>query len=92
MVRELEVDDDNDFWADHDEDCHGTIDTDEMREEFPEGFFWNCCDKPGTAEGCTRGRHRAADDWRARLKADSPGSGSGSGSEGGEDEDGDEDE
>ena len=88
---ELEVDDENDFWADHDEDCHGTIDTPEMREEYPEGFFWNCCDKPGTAEGCTRGRHRAADDTRARLKADSPGSRSGE-DEGDEDEDGDEEE
>lgn len=65
----LEVDDENDFWADHDEDCHGTIDTPEMREEYPEGFFWTCCDKLGTDEGCTRGRHRAAADTRVRGRA-----------------------
>jgi hypothetical protein len=43
----LEVDFDSGFWADHDEDCHGSIDTDEMRKEFPDGFIWDCCDKHG---------------------------------------------
>ncbi|KAL7932100.1 hypothetical protein V8C35DRAFT_308482 [Trichoderma chlorosporum] len=56
---ELEVDYDGDFWADHDEDCHGTIDTDEMREEFPEGFQWTCCNLSGDADGCQLGRHQA---------------------------------
>ncbi|KAK4082343.1 uncharacterized protein Triagg1_2155 [Trichoderma aggressivum f. europaeum] len=55
---ELEANYDDDFWADHDEDCHGTIDTDEMREEFPEGFIWNCCDKSGDELGCRWGRHQ----------------------------------
>ncbi|KAL6821370.1 hypothetical protein V8C40DRAFT_250193 [Trichoderma camerunense] len=55
---ELEVNDDDDFWADHDEDCHGIIDTDEMREEFPEGFRWSCCDKSGEAAGCRWARHQ----------------------------------
>ncbi|KAL7907740.1 hypothetical protein GGI35DRAFT_454697 [Trichoderma velutinum] len=56
---ELDVNDEDDFWADHDEDCHGIIDTDEMREEFPEGFKWNCCNQSGEAKGCQRGRHQA---------------------------------
>ncbi|KAM6537641.1 hypothetical protein FALCPG4_003552 [Fusarium falciforme] len=56
---ELEVDYDGDFWADHDERCHGTIDTDEMREEFPDGFTWNCCDNTGSEKGCVTGRHEA---------------------------------
>ncbi|KAI1057560.1 hypothetical protein LB506_001054 [Fusarium annulatum] len=57
--RELEVDYDADVWADHDENCHGTIDTDSMREENPEGFVWTCSDKPGDEAGCTFGRHEA---------------------------------
>ena len=51
----LEVDWDGDFWADHDEDCHGPIDTKTNRKDYPEGFVWNCCGKIGTfAEGCVR--------------------------------------
>ncbi|OPB44872.1 hypothetical protein A0O28_0090100 [Trichoderma guizhouense] len=56
---ELEPDYDGDFWADHDENCHGTIDTDEMRDEFPEGFIWSCCDKGGDDIGCRWGRHQS---------------------------------
>ena len=50
---------DDDFWADHDENCHGTIDTEDMREEFPDGFQWSCCEQLGTEPGCKRGRHQA---------------------------------
>lgn len=35
---------DGDFWADHDERCHGPIDTPENVAAFPEGFIWDCCD------------------------------------------------
>ncbi|KAK7223970.1 hypothetical protein V2G26_011973 [Clonostachys chloroleuca] len=42
---EMEVDDDNDFWADHDENIHGTIDSDWARKEYPGGFIWSCCEK-----------------------------------------------
>ncbi|EJT82512.1 hypothetical protein GGTG_02485 [Gaeumannomyces tritici R3-111a-1] len=49
---------DGDFWADHDEQCHGTIDSEWARKEFPEGFIWNCCEKIGAdAEGCHTGAH-----------------------------------
>ncbi|KAI0550645.1 hypothetical protein F4679DRAFT_200268 [Xylaria curta] len=68
----LEVDDTRDFWADHDEDCHGPIDTDENRVEFPEGFVWSCCDKLGYRSGCTRGRHDALGGSRGRY-GDTPG-------------------
>jgi hypothetical protein len=51
---ELEVDWNGDFWADHDENCHGPIDTNTHRREFPEGFIWSCCEKPGDASGCEK--------------------------------------
>ncbi|KAJ9653478.1 hypothetical protein H2198_007320 [Neophaeococcomyces mojaviensis] len=54
----LEVDYELDFWADHDEDCHGTIDSLELRNEYPEGYTWNCCDQSGDTEGCMHGPHR----------------------------------
>ncbi|WZH40510.1 uncharacterized protein QYS62_001443 [Fusarium acuminatum] len=58
-VGDLDVDDSGDFWADHDEDCHGEIDTWEMREEMPDGFVWSCCRKLGGRKGCTKGKHEA---------------------------------
>ncbi len=63
----LEPDQDGDFWADHDEDCHGTIDTEENKEEYPEGFVWTCCDKLGDElKGCREGKHVAENSKRAR--------------------------
>lgn len=47
------------FWADHDERCHGPIDTADMREKYPDGFEWTCCGDLGSAGGCKRGRHQA---------------------------------
>ncbi|MCJ1265609.1 hypothetical protein MMC22_005489 [Lobaria immixta] len=54
---ELEPDYDGDFWADHDERCHGIIDTEDMRSVYPEGFIYSCCDGDGHSEGCKTGRH-----------------------------------
>ncbi|KAI0454731.1 hypothetical protein F5B21DRAFT_473958 [Xylaria acuta] len=71
---DLEVDDDGDFWADHDEDCHGPIDTDENRVQYPEGFVWSCCGKVGYRGGCTRGRHDATSGPRGKY-GDRPGTG-----------------
>jgi hypothetical protein len=49
---DLEVD--SDEWPDHDENCHGQIDTKPNRSDRPDGFRWSCCDELGTfAEGCT---------------------------------------
>jgi hypothetical protein len=53
----MEPDYDSDFWADHNEDCHGTIDSDFCRKEYPEGFIWSCCEKKGDEEGCRMSRH-----------------------------------
>ncbi|KAJ3571161.1 hypothetical protein NP233_g3938 [Leucocoprinus birnbaumii] len=55
---ELEVDED--FFADHDEDVHGPMDTEENRASFPEGFIWSCCEGRGHAPGCVEDRHQAA--------------------------------
>jgi len=63
-------DDDEDFWADHDEDCHGPIDTEENREQYPQGFSWDCCDEVGTAPGCTKGHHYAIEGKRMKVTTD----------------------
>lgn len=55
---ELEVDETQ--FADHDEACHGPMDTLENRRDFPQGFTWTCCDEDGSSEGCVHGEHRPA--------------------------------
>jgi hypothetical protein len=60
----LDVDWDSDVWADHDENCHGPIDTQENQHNHPEGFIWTCCDKFGDEPGCRRGRHKSVKDRR----------------------------
>jgi hypothetical protein len=67
------VDDESDIWADHDEDCHGIIDSEEMRKEFPEGFRWDCCDQAGDGErGCSYARHEAIAAKRQKTKEETP--------------------
>lgn len=46
-----------DFWADHDEDCHGIIDSYELQQEYPEGYIYDCCEQPNKTPGCRRGWH-----------------------------------
>ena len=48
---------DSEFWVDHDEDCHGPIDEDEMKVEYPEGFRWDCCEEHADSKGCETGYH-----------------------------------
>lgn len=67
----LDPDDDGDFWADHEEEIHGQINTCEMKMEFPEGFRWSCCDKLGFRSGCTRGRHTTTGRHRGRYGTES---------------------
>ena len=93
IAGELEPDFDGDFWADHDENCHGPIDTDEMREENPDGFVWSCCNEIGSAKGCMLGRHASDPHKAARYESNSgagssAASGSDEGSEGSQTEDG----
>ncbi|OAG03085.1 uncharacterized protein CC84DRAFT_1219992 [Paraphaeosphaeria sporulosa] len=64
---ELEVDWEGDIWADHDERCHGTINTEAMRKEYPEGFLWSCCDRFGDKTGCRKGPHRPQEAKRRRY-------------------------
>jgi len=49
---------DHDLWADHDERCHGPVDTPENRRNHPEGFIWQCCEEQGNVKGCETSRHR----------------------------------
>ncbi|KJR87490.1 uncharacterized protein SPSK_01945 [Sporothrix schenckii 1099-18] len=67
----LTPDFEGDFWADHDEDCHGIIDSDFMRAEFPEGFYWECCERANGTPGCqTRDHHVPLEATRKRAKLD----------------------
>ncbi len=66
FAGELEVDDD--AWPDHDENVHGTIDTDAMRKTYPENFIWSCCDLDGTVDGCQTGRHEEKSKMYRRVK------------------------
>ncbi|KAI0388961.1 hypothetical protein F5Y17DRAFT_463203 [Xylariaceae sp. FL0594] len=65
---ELECDWYSEEWADWDENCHGPIDTKENRLDYPNGFTWDCCDRPGSRRGCTRGRHQESNTLK-RLRA-----------------------
>ena len=53
----MEEDYNDDTWADHDEDCHGPVNTSENRANLPEAFIWQCCEKRGNEEGCETGPH-----------------------------------
>jgi len=58
ITGDLEVDEDGDFWADHDDEIHGN--RYELQEEYPEGYIWSCCNKRGDQEGgCQVGKHSA---------------------------------
>jgi hypothetical protein len=47
-----ELEPDFDEWPDHDERCHGRIDTAANRRDFPNGFVWSCCGARGDGEPC----------------------------------------
>jgi hypothetical protein len=57
-----------DFWADHDENCHGTINSEWARKEYPEGFVWSCCEQNGDADGCESGVHEPDMSKRAKVR------------------------
>lgn len=91
----LEIDYDADVWADvYDKDIQGgmEIDTEENREEFPGGFFWDCCGKHGDeVGGCCTGSHVAAGGGIKRTRFDD-GVAPGLGGDSGESEDYDEED
>ncbi|KAK3994483.1 hypothetical protein QBC44DRAFT_391805 [Cladorrhinum sp. PSN332] len=80
-----------DTWADHDERFDGPEDTSDNREEYPEGFIWDCCDAQGDADGCKKATHRAKDCKRRRTDSSDEGEDDGKDDEDGNQED-DEDE
>ena len=88
LVGDMEPDYESDFWADHDENCHGIIDSKESREEYPEGFLWDCCGRIGTDPGCVSFRHEAHPDKRRgscdTLESSKSDLGEGDGERGGE--------
>ena len=58
-------DDDMNFWADHDEDCHGIKKDLADEPEYAGGFIWSCCDQRGNAVGCEAREH---DVWIKRTR------------------------
>ncbi|KAH7305070.1 hypothetical protein BKA65DRAFT_203576 [Rhexocercosporidium sp. MPI-PUGE-AT-0058] len=56
---EKELDYDGDFWADHDEDCHGDPASFEDDSDFGGGFIWPCCKSDGNNPGCKTTKHKA---------------------------------
>ena len=48
----MQVDWDSDTWIDWDQRCHGKIDSNVNRREYPDGFVWTCCGKSGERSGC----------------------------------------
>lgn len=58
---ELDQDFDASIWGtlDWEDERDGPQDSEESREQFPDGFVWSCCQRRGDAEfGCKRGPHR----------------------------------
>lgn len=69
------VNDEGDFWADHDEDCHGDPDIlihDDPDGTFQEGAIWSCCDKDGFHKGCVKTRHVPDQDGSGMKKRKKP--------------------
>jgi hypothetical protein len=65
LIGEMEVDEEK--FDDWDEGCHGPIDTEHTRKEFPENFSWTCCNSDGTTEGCVTGHHSPAVHKKQRV-------------------------
>ncbi|KAK4167709.1 hypothetical protein QBC43DRAFT_362523 [Cladorrhinum sp. PSN259] len=56
---ELEVNEDDDAWADLWENDHrGDPDDPQMQKDYPEGYKFVCCEEPGDHPGCKTGRHK----------------------------------
>ncbi|KUJ12176.1 uncharacterized protein LY89DRAFT_738793 [Mollisia scopiformis] len=66
---EKELYDDDDFWADHDEDCHGRMEDLDDDSTYAGGFKWTCCEKLGDSEGCKFTKHQAPINTIKRVAA-----------------------
>lgn len=47
-------------WGSFDWDDWEVLDTEEMREDYPEGFYYDCCGDAGDSKGCRWGIHKSA--------------------------------
>jgi hypothetical protein len=56
------------MWPDHDENCHGPIDTEENRRDYPGSFIYPCCDRDGEEQPCTIDWHREPEPEDERFK------------------------
>ncbi|OAX81482.1 hypothetical protein ACJ72_04177 [Emergomyces africanus] len=56
-----------DFFEDHDENIHGIIDSDELREDFPDGYNYECCGGTGFDTPCTVDRHRELPSKKCKI-------------------------
>jgi len=63
---DLEVNEEE--FVDHDERCHGPMDTKANRRDFPENFTWNCCQNNGRADGCEEDRHQPGGSKKKRAR------------------------
>ncbi|APA12164.1 hypothetical protein sscle_09g069340 [Sclerotinia sclerotiorum 1980 UF-70] len=57
-----ELDDESDFWADHDDRIHGSPEAFEDDPDYADEFKWDCCDKPGSDNGCKNTRHKVTEE------------------------------
>ncbi|TVY90598.1 hypothetical protein LAWI1_G003830 [Lachnellula willkommii] len=67
---EKEVCNDDDFWADHDDDCHGDPYSDDLMNDstYEDGYKWTCCDRLGGEDGCKQTKHKTAGQPRKKSR------------------------
>jgi hypothetical protein len=70
LAGEKELESDADFWADHDENCHGEMDSLIDDPDFADGFVWTCCEMQGSAPPCRTTKHRPVVKGNKRAKWD----------------------
>ncbi|RHZ65982.1 uncharacterized protein CDV56_109054 [Aspergillus thermomutatus] len=59
---------DDDAWAEHDEYMRGDVNTEEMRQEYPDKFYYPCCDREYGEEGCKVDWHEEDTSGRKRRR------------------------
>jgi hypothetical protein len=64
-----QLNDEDDFWADHDDDGFGNRLTLYDEPDYQDGFMWDCRDTAGDAEGCVKNRHKPVGYSDKRAKA-----------------------
>lgn len=57
LAGRLALDTTKPVWSNIDYDDEDELDTDEMREQVPEGFVYECCGESGLSKGCKWGKH-----------------------------------